>query len=228
MSLPSISRFFALILVVSAFGAPLANAATAVSKAEGADRSSAARASQWVGTVIGVNFGEHSVVITEGVLIDHIKKFAQRSVKITSDTEIYKNGQLIAFDDLDVGQRITAQGAYNATKRIVTAERIDVGVKVATVAAAKTEKVAAVIENSKTVTTSTIVSRNIQKGSTGADVIALQKFLIAKKYLALPSSARLGTFGIQTRAAVQKYQKSVGLPTTGTVGPQTRARLNKS
>jgi len=202
-----------------------AQAATAKSKAEGADRTAAAKAAEWTGTVIGVNFGEHSVVITEGVLLDHIKKFAQRSVKFTSDSEIFKNGDLASFEDLDVGQRITVRGSYNAAKRIVTADRVDIGTRVAAVPAAKPQ--AAAVSDAPVVAKKVLIARNIQVGSSGADVIALQKILIAKKFLAMPSGAKLGTFGVQTKTALQKYQKAVGLPATGSVGPQTRTKLNK-
>ncbi len=219
------------ILLTSIVSAPVAHASR--SRAEGTDKTAAARASQWVGTVIGVNFGEHSIVITEGVAIDRIKKFAQRSVKITSDTELYKDGEPISFDQLDVGQRITAMGTYNAKKRIVTADRVDVGARVATAPAAKPQTTAAAVASAKNTKVTPIAAKkvsvggNMQMGSSGANVIALQKFLIAKRYLVMPAGAKLGTFGVQTRDAVQKYQKAVGLPTTGTVGPQTRAKLNK-
>lgn len=227
MSSTYFSRFFALTLLFSLIGAPVVHAAA--SKAEGADRSAAAKGSKWVGTIIGVNFGEHSIVITEGTVIDHIKKFAQRSVKITSDTAVYKNGEMIAFDDLDVGQRITAQGVYNAKTRIITADQVDVGAIVATVAVTKPQKVAAVVETAQPVTAGAVViKKNLQVGSKGPEVIALQKFLIAQGHLVVAKNTKLGSFGGQTRAAVRKYQKSVGVSTTGTVGPQTRAKISKS
>lgn len=205
------------------------------SKAEGADKSAAARATQWTGTIIGVNFGEHSIVITEGTLIDHIKTFAQRSVRITSDTEMFKDGDPIAFENLDVGQRITAHGSYDAKKRIITADRVDVGVRVASVPATpKPEKAAATeigpspvaktVSNTKS---GAVIKRNLQVGSSGVDVTALQKFLSSRGYLVMPRGASYGTFGSGTQDALKKYQKAVGLPVTGTVGPQTRARLSK-
>lgn len=205
--------------------APVVQAATVKSKAEGADRTAAAKAAQWTGTIIGVNFGEHSVVITEGTALDHIKKFAQRSVKVTSDSQVFKNGEFAAFEDLDVGQRITVSGSYNAKSRIVTADRVDIGTRVAAVPAAKPK--AAAVSDTPVVAKKVLLARNVQVGSSGADVVALQKLLIAKKFLVMPSGVKLGTFGVQTKAALQKYQKAVGLPATGAVGPQTRAKLNK-
>jgi hypothetical protein len=70
---------------------------------------------------------------------------------------------------------------------------------------------------------------NLTVGSTGADVIALQTWLISNGYdiPAISSgAAQKGYFGQQTKAAVVKYQGKVGLPTTGFVGPLTRNLLN--
>ncbi|MEK7095402.1 MAG: peptidoglycan-binding domain-containing protein, partial [Patescibacteria group bacterium] len=66
-------------------------------------------------------------------------------------------------------------------------------------------------------------------GSTGADVSALQQWLIDSSFdiPAISSgAAQKGYFGQQTKAAVVKYQASVGLPSTGFVGPLTVAKLN--
>lgn len=72
---------------------------------------------------------------------------------------------------------------------------------------------------------------NLSVGSTGADVSALQSWLISKGF-AIPSissgAAQPGYFGQQTKAAVVAYQASVGLPNTGFVGPLTRGILNGS
>ncbi len=95
------------------------------SKAEGADRSKAAKAANWSGTVIGINEGEHSYVITEGVALDHIKSFAQRSVRVTDTTELEFEGAPFDFSQLDVGARITVWGNYNAAKRTIGASRVE-------------------------------------------------------------------------------------------------------
>ena len=72
---------------------------------------------------------------------------------------------------------------------------------------------------------------NLSVGSTGADVSALQSWLISKGF-AIPSissgAAMPGYFGQQTKTAVVAYQASVGLPATGFVGPLTRGILNGS
>lgn len=72
-------------------------------------------------------------------------------------------------------------------------------------------------------------STNLTVGSTGADVVALQTWLMANGYSipALASGAATkGYFGAQTKAAVIAYQKAVGLPNTGFFGPLTRAKVN--
>lgn len=72
-------------------------------------------------------------------------------------------------------------------------------------------------------------SSYLKVGSTGADVSALQSYLMGAGF-DIPSissgAAQKGYFGQQTKAAVVKYQGSVGLPTTGFVGPLTVAKLN--
>ncbi|MDD5050897.1 MAG: peptidoglycan-binding protein [Candidatus Pacebacteria bacterium] len=67
---------------------------------------------------------------------------------------------------------------------------------------------------------------NLTIGSTGADVTALQTWLIANGF-SIPAGAT-GYFGSQTQSAVAAYQTSVGItPAAGYVGPITRAKLNE-
>ena len=67
---------------------------------------------------------------------------------------------------------------------------------------------------------------NMTVGSTGADVIALQSFLVNNGYLS--SVYATGYYGAETQSAVSSYQTSVGMPATGFVGPLTIAKLNSS
>lgn len=68
-------------------------------------------------------------------------------------------------------------------------------------------------------------TRVLPMGSTGADVSALQNFLISKGF-AIPAGAT-GTFGPQTQAALAKYQASVAItPASGVFGPITMAHMN--
>ena len=64
-------------------------------------------------------------------------------------------------------------------------------------------------------------------GSTGADVTALQQILVSKGFT-MPAGVAMGTFGPLTKSAVAAWQASVGLPSTGYVGPLSRAKLNAS
>jgi peptidoglycan hydrolase-like protein with peptidoglycan-binding domain len=69
---------------------------------------------------------------------------------------------------------------------------------------------------------------NLTVGSTGADVVALQTWLMAQGYSipALSAGTAKGYFGSQTKAAVMAYQAAKGIPNTGFVGPLTRGALN--
>ncbi len=70
---------------------------------------------------------------------------------------------------------------------------------------------------------------NLTVGSTGADVVALQTWLMANGY-SIPAissgAAAKGYFGSQTKTAVMAYQSAKGIPNTGFVGPLTRGALN--
>ncbi len=74
-------------------------------------------------------------------------------------------------------------------------------------------------------------NRDLQVGSTGEDVMALQVWLNAKGYMVAESGAgSLGNetmkFGKATKAALMKYQKAVGIsPASGYFGPKTRAYI---
>lgn len=61
-------------------------------------------------------------------------------------------------------------------------------------------------------------------GTTGQDVMELQTRLKDEGYFTV---APTGYFGSITRAAVMSYQSAHGIPSTGFVGPLTRAQLNQ-
>ncbi len=72
-------------------------------------------------------------------------------------------------------------------------------------------------------------STNLTVGSTGADVTALQTYLIGAGYnipAIASGAAAKGYFGSQTQAAVKLFQAAKGVPNTGFVGPLTRGVLN--
>lgn len=87
-----------------------------------------------------------------------------------------------------------------------------------------------VAPQSATPATSTTFSRDLEVGSEGEDVRALQVILNAKGFAiapaGLPGSAGMETptFGPATKAALIKFQVSSGIsPPTGNFGPKTRA-----
>jgi hypothetical protein len=69
---------------------------------------------------------------------------------------------------------------------------------------------------------------NLTVGSTGADVVALQTALMTAGYNipAIAAGTPKGYFGSQTQTAVKAYQAARSIPSTGFVGPLTRAALN--
>ncbi len=75
------------------------------------------------------------------------------------------------------------------------------------------------------------LSRSLQQGSTGADVMALQKFLNSKAatQVSVSGAGSPGLestfFGPATAAAVKKFQTLNNVSAIGIVGPQTRAAI---
>lgn len=95
--------------------------------AEGTDKSKAAKATSWKGLVIGMNDGEHSLVITEAPKLDHINAYAQRSILIGAGTQIKnKAGEEVVWQDLDIGRTLYVTGSYNAKTRVIKASNIEV------------------------------------------------------------------------------------------------------
>ncbi len=76
-------------------------------------------------------------------------------------------------------------------------------------------------------TVATTFNTDLTVGSKGADVTALQQFLVSKGDLVMPTGVSYGYFGPLTKAAVAAYQASVGItPAVGYFGPITRANVN--
>jgi hypothetical protein len=71
----------------------------------------------------------------------------------------------------------------------------------------------------------TTFTRDLTIGASGADVTALQNWLVSKGF-SIPAGAT-GYFGTQTQAAVAAYQAANGItPAAGYFGPITRAKVN--
>lgn len=63
---------------------------------------------------------------------------------------------------------------------------------------------------------------NLTSGASGAQVLELQNFLYSKGYLTAKPN---GYFGVGTKSAVKKYQRTMGLSQSGGVLPLTRATI---
>lgn len=81
--------------------------------------------------------------------------------------------------------------------------------------------------NIETSNNQSIYPRNLSTGMNGTDVLTLQKFLILKKFLKLPTKSINGYFGSATKSALMKYQKSINIPATGFFGLMTRTAIQK-
>lgn len=82
-------------------------------------------------------------------------------------------------------------------------------------------------QNPTTGTPGYIFTSDLTIGSTGNQVVELQKFLVAKGYLRIPITTNYGYFGVLTRNALSAFQTAQGIsPTAGYFGPITRARVN--
>lgn len=81
------------------------------------------------------------------------------------------------------------------------------------------------MSGSTTSSASVTFSKDLTLGSSGADVTALQNWLIKGGYSI--AAGATGYFGAQTQAALAKYQAAVGItPAAGYFGPVTRAKVN--
>lgn len=101
------------------------NNCKALSLAEGADVSTAKNAAAWQGTVIGVNEGSRSLVITESNKLNRINAFAQRAVQVIDATVIVQgDDESIPFSSIDIGYRISVRGEYDPNQRVVSAHTI--------------------------------------------------------------------------------------------------------
>jgi peptidoglycan hydrolase-like protein with peptidoglycan-binding domain len=69
--------------------------------------------------------------------------------------------------------------------------------------------------------------RDLSIGDTGADVVALQQFLLSSGY-AIPQGAT-GYFGLETQSALRAFQATHSItPSAGYLGPKTRAYMNEA
>ena len=69
--------------------------------------------------------------------------------------------------------------------------------------------------------------KDLTVGSTGSNVVDLQRWLVNNQYLTMPAGVAYGYFGNLTKAAVARFQVAKGItPAVGYFGPKTMAVLN--
>lgn len=74
-----------------------------------------------------------------------------------------------------------------------------------------------------------IFNKDLTIGSTGPDVVALQKYLVRAGLMVMPAGVAHGYFGGITQRGVSAYQTKYSItPTAGYFGPKTRAHLNNN
>ncbi len=73
---------------------------------------------------------------------------------------------------------------------------------------------------------SLIYTREAKVGDTGIDVVALQKYLEAQRFLIIPEGSTYGYYGDKTAAALSLYQAASGIKVTGRLDLATRTSLN--
>lgn len=111
-----------------------------------------------------------------------------------------------------------AAGAATASAQAMTlSQLVDLFISLGIISSDKAAAAKAAISSSAS---SMVFSKDLTVGSSGDEVSALQNKLGVS-----PAS---GYFGSITKAAVMKFQSENGVPSTGFVGPLTRAKLNGS
>lgn len=83
--------------------------------------------------------------------------------------------------------------------------------------------VAPVAASAQSMSSAYAFNTNLTVGSRGADVVALQSFLVSRGVLSMPAGVAMGYFGTLTKNAVKAYQLSKNIsPAAGYFGPITR------
>jgi peptidoglycan hydrolase-like protein with peptidoglycan-binding domain len=111
-----------------------------------------------------------------------------------------------------------------ATNKVARVAAAVAGLSLAALSIAPLAQAQTTTTTTTTTTASVTFTRNLTVGSTGADVTALQTWLIAKGF-SIPAGAT-GYFGAQTKAALAAYQAANSIsPAAGYFGPITRAAV---
>lgn len=117
---------------------------------------------------------------------------------------------------------ITCEGLWNRVNDTYPLRRVVFTDLISAEEAPKAAEVAAATEPTLP---STAFFRSLSIGNRGTAVTELQTMLVEKGFLVIPRGVSKGYFGPLTRAAVVKYQASIGLSSTGIFDAATRAKL---
>jgi peptidoglycan hydrolase-like protein with peptidoglycan-binding domain len=111
-----------------------------------------------------------------------------------------------------------------ATNKVARVAAAVAGLSLAALSIAPLAQAQTTTTTTTTTTASVTFTRNLTVGSKGADVTALQNWLIGKGF-SIPAGAT-GVFGPQTKAALAAYQAANSIsPAAGYFGPITRAAV---
>lgn len=129
---------------------------------------------------------------------------------------------------------VLAPGSASAQQQTMTlTQLIDLFVQLGIIAPDKAAQARAAATGSTTSGGTTVSNytfvRDLTIGSRGADVTALQQFLVSRGYLTMPPGVAYGYFGNLTQAALARYQSLNNIsPARGYFGPITRANVNQA
>lgn len=142
----------------------------------------------------------------------------------TTNKTISKVAAIVAASALVAMSVVIAPAAHADTTTTTTMTSSQVAALQAQIASLQAQLSAA---SGASTAASVVFNTNLTVGSRGADVTALQNFLISHGDGMSIAAGATGYFGAQTKAALAAYQSQNGIsPAAGYFGPITRAKVN--